>query len=355
MLSLQPLVLIIDSDTHVLRVAKIMLPSDRFRVITATNKQDGYNEFSQYSPHIILMDDAMYFQDDDLVFHNKEVLSKIPVILLVNQGAWNASHTIPDTIHTLNKPFTAGELVSAIDDVIKPIISARSVAMTTTSEPVSFQFGIPSIDHQLYGSIYPQSFIMIYGTIGSGKSNLTRQFIMDGVKKNQQCLLISFETPKEKLDPIFRLSADTQSFLHICDASRWTQIQSKPWRNIDFVFDFISLECSHTSYQRIIIDSFSHGFAFWKLTDILKFVDLCRSLSNAENQCMLWTINHHERIETTIYHLAHVMDIGIRTECQNGTFTTVIEFSKWQSYINDNTSNQPNDTHMAYQNDEESN
>ena len=73
-------------------------------------------------------------------------------------------------------------------------------------------------------------------------------------------------------------------------------------------------------YNRIVIDSFSNGFAFWSLHDILKFIDLCRSLPNSENQCLLWTINQHPSIETMIYHLAHVMDIGLETSVNDTVF-----------------------------------
>ena len=67
------------------------------------------------------------------------------------------------------------------------------------------------------------------------------------------------------------------------------------------------------------------------MKDILKFIDLCRHLPNAENQCVLWTINYHDSIATELYHLQHVMDIGIKTIAENKSFNSTIQFAKWQS------------------------
>ena len=85
--------------------------------------------------------------------------------------------------------------------------------------------------------------------------------------------------------------------------------------------------------ERIVIDSFSHGFAFWSLTDILKFVDLCRTLPNAENMCMAWVINRHPQIENIEYHLQHVMDIGVGLTQIDTTYSATIEYSKWHEFI----------------------
>ena len=156
---------------------------------------------------------------------------------------------------------------------------------------------------------------------------------MDGINKGQQNLLLSFETPNRKLDPIFKLTADQAMQLTFSDASQWTAIDAKPWRNIDYIFDYLYDTCAKKSIDRIVIDSFSHGFAFWPIKDILKFVDLCRTLPNCEQQCILWTINTHASIEAMLYHLQHAMDIGISTSVNDGAFVSTVQYSKWQSYI----------------------
>ena len=192
---------------------------------------------------------------------------------------------------------------------------------------MEFEFGVPELDAQ-YGPIEPKTFILVNGPIGSGKSSLTRQFIMDGVQKKQSSLVLSFETPNEKLDPLFKLTSEQKKFFQCCDASRWTAIDSAPWRNIDYIFDYLSAECAKKNVHRIIIDSFSHGFAFWSLTDILRFVDLCRTLHNAKDQCILWSINSHPTIESIEY-IATRHGYWGENDQNNGAFS-VITYSKWQ-------------------------
>ena len=87
----------------------------------------------------------------------------------------------------LSKPFSSILMLEKIKNYIKPLfIEEQSFNITLNQIHQVFQFGLPEIDKQFYGDIYPQSFIMIQGPIGSGKSNITRQFIMDGIKKNQR-------------------------------------------------------------------------------------------------------------------------------------------------------------------------
>ena len=108
-----------------------------------------------------------------------------------------------------------------------------------------------------------------------------------------------------------------------------TAIDSAPWRNIDYIFDYLSAECAKKNVHRIIIDSFSHGFAFWSLTDIL-----CRRFVSNLTQCKrsvhFMSINSHPTIESIEYHLQHVMDIGVRMIQNNGAFSNEITYSKWQ-------------------------
>lgn len=341
MLNTLPTILIADDEPNICRIAKLIIPSEDYNVITAENGLDAYEKALQFSPNIILSDILMPkcdgFELCQKIKQNDQT-ADIPFIFLtgVEETQCKSRMENVNADDFLSKPFSSKLMLEKIRKYIKPVIQmeAESFTMTNDSDSSLFQFGLPDIDNQLYGHIYPQSFIMIQGPIGSGKSNITRQFIMDGIKKNQRSLLLSFETPKEKLDPIFRLKSDAQSLFHFCDASRWTHINDQPWRNIDFIYDYISNECEKFPFNRIIIDSFSNGFAFWSLHDTLKFIDLCRSLPNSENQCVLWTINQHSSIETLIYHLAHVMDIGLKTSVDNGNFSTKVEFSKWQSYNN---------------------
>ena len=111
------------------------------------------------------------------------------------------------------------------------------------------------------------------------------------LKKIKEEYFISFETPKEKLDPIFKLSKGSIIISFLWMHPDGPKLMHNLGEILILFTTYISSECEKFNHNRIVIDSFSNGFAFWSLQDILKFIDLCRSLPNSENQCLLWTIN----------------------------------------------------------------
>ena len=344
MLNDKPCILIADDEPNICRIAKLIISPDEFDVLTAENGLDAYEKTIKFQPALVFSDILMPKCDGFELcqkIKSNERTEKTPFIFLtgLDEKQFKSRFSEVKADDYLTKPFSSQDMKAMINKWIpKPVIHSEEAVIPIQKESaanMSFQFGNPAVDDPLFGEIYPQSFVLINGPIGSGKSSLTRQFIMDGIQKEQRTMLVSFETPKEKLDPIFSLNEPQQKLFKFFDASRWTTLDANPWRNIDFIFDTISTECAIHSYERIVIDSFSHGFAFWPITDILKFIDLCRSLPNHQNQCMLWTINSHPHIHDIEYHLQHVMDIGIRLTQSNGSFSTEIEYSKWQSYIKD--------------------
>ena len=105
----------------------------------------------------------------------------------------------------LSKPFSSASMIEKIEHYVKPIIHSENNAVTISAEPekASFQFGIKELDDQLYGQINAESFILVEGSIGSGKSNLTRQFIMDGIQKNNKTFYYHLKLPNRKNGPHF--------------------------------------------------------------------------------------------------------------------------------------------------------
>ena len=59
MLNSLPTILIADDEPNICRIAKLIIPSDEYNVITAENGLDAYEKVLQFSPHIILSDILM--------------------------------------------------------------------------------------------------------------------------------------------------------------------------------------------------------------------------------------------------------------------------------------------------------
>jgi CheY-like chemotaxis protein len=337
-MSNRPTVFVVDDDPNTGRIAKLFLPANDFNVVVCDDGEDAYQKSHAILPDIVFSDVIMPNCDGVELYKRMkqtETLAHIPFIFL--QESRSPNPVLPEDTSVddvLLKPLNAKSLMDAINARIKPVIPLEDHAISIIDpKNMCFQFGIPALDHQFYGSILPESFILIRGPIGS-QSRLVRQFIVDGIQKKQPTLLVSFETPKQKLDPVFNENMHQKSYFKFCDASQYSAITTKPWRNIDFIIDYLIETCSTVPYQRIVLDSFSHGFPFWSITEILKCIDLCRTLPNHTHQCIVWTINDHPSIDTWIYHLSHVMDIGIQMD-PDTLANPIVEYAKWQSFRRD--------------------
>jgi twitching motility two-component system response regulator PilG len=333
-------ILIADDEPNICRVAKLIISPDDYTIITANNGQDAQEKIFQHKPQVIFCDILMPkcdgFELCKLIKSNQET-QHIPFIFLTGLEEKQFKSRMVDVKADdyLSKPFSSNDILEKLHFWLKkPTIHSESSIISIQKPPPTFdsvfQFGCPTLDSKLPNGIDAETFICFSGPIGSGKSTLARQFIIDGISKQQHNLLLSFETPNRNNDPIFNLNESMQPFIQYHNASRWCGIESAPWRNIDYIFDFLSNICAKKSIDRLVIDSFSHGFHFWSMLDILKFVDLCRSLTNARNMCVLFTINQHPVTSAIEYHLDQVMDIGIEVSKKNEVFYQNVKYSKWQ-------------------------
>ena len=339
MLNPLPTVLIADDEPNICRIAKLIIPESEFNVITAENGIDAYEKALQHSPDIIFSDILMP-KCDGFEFCQKikqnESTGSIPFVFLTGVDEKQCQSRMKDVKADdfLSKPFSSKIMIEKIKSYVKPVVPIDNHSVQVIQKDTdSIQFGNEDLDLVFESPILPQSFILLNRHFVNDKLAISREFIMDGIKKQQQSLLLSFDMSIAQFNNACPLNVTEQSFLTFLDASNWTQINSKPWRNIDYIYDTLFEYCSKKSFQRIIIDSFSHGFAFWSLKDMLKLIDLCRTLPNFENQCILWNVHQHPSVENIIYHLQHAMDIGIQVIADNHKIKPVATFSKWQPIL----------------------
>ena len=231
----------------------------------------------------------------------------------------------------LNKPFSADELTEKINNWIQHPSQRSSVVINDSTK---CKCGVPDIDEQFFGGIHRNSHILLTGHIGSGKSLFARQFMMEGIRQQEHCLLLSLDDKKAHIQSSMKLNTDQSSLLTIHDASNWTGMTGQPWRNLDYIYDRLTNECESSDFTRIVIDSISSGLAFWTTQELLQFINLCSQLPNAENRCTLWCFNSHPSINDIEYHVSQSMDIGIELQQHQDWYSGQILFSKWQRFSN---------------------
>jgi len=69
------------------------------------------------------------------------------------------------------------------------------------SSNVKISTGIPGLDQMFFGGVYSRSTTLVTGPSGTGKTVLSTGFIVEGAKRQERSLMISFE---ESTDQIFR-------------------------------------------------------------------------------------------------------------------------------------------------------
>jgi len=78
----EPLILIIDDEPQILRALKTILGANHFRIITATNGEQGLAQAAVEMPDIIILDLTLPDMDGIHVCENIREWSKVPIIVL---------------------------------------------------------------------------------------------------------------------------------------------------------------------------------------------------------------------------------------------------------------------------------
>jgi two-component system response regulator MprA len=112
--------LVIDDDQSVLRIARLSLAMEGFRVETAVNGLDGLNRVTSSSFDLIVLDSQMP-QMDGRSFY-RELRSRghtMPVLILSAYGADNARREL-DADGSVAKPFDPDTLVEKVRGLLGP-------------------------------------------------------------------------------------------------------------------------------------------------------------------------------------------------------------------------------------------
>ena len=70
--------------------------------------------------------------------------------------------------------------------------------MKKESEEEKVSTGIENFDKLIEGGFEKNSINLLFGSTGSGKSIFGTQFLIEGIKKNENCLYVTFEEKKHE-------------------------------------------------------------------------------------------------------------------------------------------------------------
>src|SRR2546423_7397748 len=88
-------------------------------------------------------------------------------------------------------------LLAEVDALRRP--SAETSRMDTAEQTDRSRTGIAGLDDILNGGLIPHRLYLIEGDPGSGKTTLSLQYLLEGVRNGEKCLYITLSETKEEL------------------------------------------------------------------------------------------------------------------------------------------------------------
>ncbi len=113
----QPKILIIDDENQIRKILKIALEARGYKIIEATNGNEGVVNAATNHPELIILDLGLPDKDGISVLKDIREWSQIPIIILTVR---NAEEDIINALNSgaddyLTKPFNTGELIARIN------------------------------------------------------------------------------------------------------------------------------------------------------------------------------------------------------------------------------------------------
>lgn len=121
-------ILVVDDDPHVLELLELYLSKDGYRVLTASDGEEGLQKAVAEAPDLVVLDVMMPAMSGWEVVRRLRVQSKVPVLMLTARGA--------DTDRILGldlgaddyvtKPFNPSEVVARIRAILRRMPAAEA-------------------------------------------------------------------------------------------------------------------------------------------------------------------------------------------------------------------------------------
>lgn len=131
----QPLILVVDDESHILHVVSLKLKNAGYEVITAEDGEEGAATASEHLPDMIISDYQMPYMtglEMCLKLREQEATLDIPAIMLTARGFSLAQRQLDQAriSAVVSKPFSPREILAHVE----ALIGSASQATTQTDQ-----------------------------------------------------------------------------------------------------------------------------------------------------------------------------------------------------------------------------
>jgi CheY-like chemotaxis protein len=343
-------VLVADDSPNMVNLIKYNLKKAGYGVVEARDGEEALTKALSEKPDLIILDINMPKKTG---FEVCQELRKKPEMVLVPIVIISARSQEYDKL--------AGFGFGADDYIIKPfkvedlllrvslLIYGGSATPPSLRKEEQAQSGSVLIGQEKIDSLFPEgiirgSNILLVGRLGTGKSNLARQFLASGVKNREVCLFVSVEDPIEsaikKLGELTEMNTEELLKSEIFKMVGPIELETVRTANIEDTLKMIietGMEIGHSiqkkSGGRRVVDSISGLVLSFGEAPVYQFLSQIVHTSKAfGGVTTIYTLAEEAVTAQQSANIKNFMDIVIELRSEPAGVYAQITNMKWAKY-----------------------
>jgi len=365
-------ILIADDEPNILMLTSIMLEDAGYETVMAKNGTQAIERALKEKPDLIITDIVMPETDGFEVcrtLRDREEFNDVPIIILSAIGdEFNKITGFEGGADDyITKPFNLEDLKSRVQTLLMRQSNNKEATARVESQVNKAQdkfdlakidTGVPEINEALGGGFPKGSNILLLGQLGTGKSTIGRQFIIQGLKNRERNMYITIDDSpqliRKKLNEhIVRKIEEFQdmNLFAVVDAYSWSSGTSvkKEKHAINGILDLnqlsiviadagMSLGQSIQSKLggRRIIDSISSLLINFDLSVVQRFLSQIARTSLAFGMVnTLFVLEDGTVSDHVLNNVKYIMDGVIETKVTGNDYYVTVASMKWIDYERD--------------------
>ena len=364
--------LIADDEPNILMLTSIMLEDAGYETVMAKNGTQAIERALKEKPDLIITDIVMPEKDGFEVcrtLRDREEFNDVPIIILSAIGdEFNKITGFEGGADDyITKPFNLEDLKSRVQTLLMRQSNNKEATARVESQVNKAQdkfdlakidTGVPEINEALGGGFPKGSNILLLGQLGTGKSTIGRQFIIQGLKNRERNMYITIDDSpqliRKKLNEhIVRKIEEFQdmNLFAVVDAYSWSSGTSvkKEKHAINGILDLnqlsiviadagMSLGQSIQSKLggRRIVDSISSLLINFDLSVVQRFLSQIARTSLAFGMVnTLFVLEDGTVSDHVLNNVKYIMDGVIETKVTGNDYYVRVASMKWIDYERD--------------------
>ena len=360
-------ILIADDEPNILLLTEMLFQDMGMLVITATDGAEAVQKAIKEKPDIIVTDVIMPNMTGFEVckaIRNMPDLAETPIIILTALGdEYNKIRGLDGGADDyITKPFSVDDLKSRAKALLLRYSSRFSdpdiVSEPTVELPIDYiSTGITELDNNLSGGIPRGSNILVLGHLGKGKSSFSREFVSNGLKKEERSLFIALDDNPKQIRQQLNIKLphnihyyEEKGLIRFVDAYSWSsfhqpedeqyaisgklELSQLAGAILDAGQDIGQTVQSKLGGRRVI-DSISSLLIHFDLPDVQNFVNrIARTAVMFGGVTTLFVMEEGTVSKHMLNNIKYVMDGIIEFSEINGKKSVRVASMKWTTYNN---------------------